>query len=549
MNNNTFMTDRETSINSFYDLLNKISLEGLIKSNQVYTCEHKDYPIVILNHKSSFKSKETCFDACRGLIIEKEYPHKVVSRGFDKFKHYKNSNNILINRATIKEDGSLIFLFRIKHGNVYKWLLSTMHDFADNKLQFGEMTYEELFKNIINEPLDDFANKLVEQCNPNITTFCFEMCSQYNKVIKEYKTPTLFLITAFGYSNSSIEISIPRGLSLPDNVKQIVEIDIKENITFDDINLKIEEYVANDFSFEGFVLEIIDNGIVRRIKAKNRYYLIKHILKYRGWISATPKLIIPLIFNGVDELILSELDEYDLLSRTCKNEIIKHRDYYKNIIESEKNNIINLVSTLIDFSISDYIKKISHLNKNLKSLLISIYNGYFNEKLFEKYIMENISKLLNNPFISKLDKVNHYDYIDQDNNGLSKNKYLCYCGENMVFTRLKADLTIYKSFNNINYGTKTYRSGNNLMICNSCLCTHEINKITNEPLGIPCSHYCKSLRLYIHHLMDRLSFENKITKSEFYKSIELILNCDEEEAHMAKLGIEECYKIIKHYSV
>ena len=68
--------------------------------------------------------------------------------------------------------------------------------------------------------------------------------------------------------------------------------------------------------------------------------------------------------------------------------------------------------------------------------------------------------------------------------------------------------------------------------------THEVNQNTGEALGIPASYYCKSIRLRIHQFM------NDHRDIDFYEYIQKITGKSAEDAHMAKLGITDCLKIL-----
>ena len=78
----------------------------------------------------------------------------------------------------------------------------------------------------------------------------------------------------------------------------------------------------------------------------------------------------------------------------------------------------------------------------------------------------------------------------------------------------------------------------------NCYCTHEVNRHTNLPLGIPSSPLCKGLRMHIHELM-RLSGK---PKDELYKLVMQITGKDEDNAHMAKMGIQDCVKVIQEFN-
>lgn len=202
---------RHLSLETIRGLLLYNDMAYLQERFGLYVCPHTTKNISILNYgKVRNWGEANALDACRGLILESTPPYNVLSRGFDRFlpqtvsQHSKanDTNDVLkIARATVKEDGSLLFMFKYEG----HWMLSTMHNFADGILPFDsqERTYAELFHEIIEQPLDVFAETLLAQFESDdwVLTFCFEMCSIYSRVIRLYPTPKLYLISAFGGEN------------------------------------------------------------------------------------------------------------------------------------------------------------------------------------------------------------------------------------------------------------------------------------------------------------------------------------------------------------
>lgn len=603
------MNTREGSINNFLNLENCHD----VCNNSDYSLHikyHSSLPLKIITYKNIKKWKETSpIDACRGLILN-SVTNQVVSRGFDRFipKHIDSNMTIEVKRATVKEDGSLIFLFKFNES----WMLSTMHDFATNKLPFGNFTYEELFLQIIDQPLNMFAENLLKQFddNKNIMTFCFEMCSTYNKIIRKYQNPCLYLISAFGGKNGNIEINIPKSIQLANNIHKVTEVDFNNVITYQELTNKVKEFSKTDYSFEGLVVEILTpDGKNQRIKVKNQYYLIQHTIVYRGWSNALPKILVPIIVDKLDENIylniLDSLDESDKLFSS--KEILKRINYCKNIINLEYEKLKNIINQIM---FSDDKHMILNSKKNYvlylsKHFLLDykLWNSFFIDiyELIKKYdtnigtdtntdisILEifnrhmtkqdQINKIFkyNDPFINNthpskycmltqeladllltdnccnqinsahsthlVNQINHINHINQ----MSSDPNICYCGSAMKIIRLRSDFARYKVCHcGENFGYLKYLGYNYLGVCSdyNCLCTHEVNKFTLQPLGYPCSEFCKNLRLNIHEIIDSM-IKKGLAKSECYKLISDIIKKDLEETHMAKLGISDCVKIL-----
>lgn len=561
------MYSRDTTINKFFELLSHTSTEELIKTHDLYVKYHNTLPIAIVNYGKidEFKKKKD-IDACRGLVIDIN-THKVVSRGFDRFiPKYQDPKNIInVRRATIKEDGSLIFMFKYETN----WYLSTMHDFADNILPAdgSVMTYSELFLKIINQPLNTFAESIITQFGDDknkIITFCFELCSTHNRVIRTYIEPTLYLISAFGGANGSTEFPINQNMVLPLNVCHITELNFLQNslLTFEQIQQKVIEMTLEDFTFEGFVLQTDTN---ERIKVKNPLYLTQHKLKYRGWSKCTPELIIPLILNNTCDKVIKNIKLCIDNDPIFCEEVDKRIEKYQEILNRDFDLLQLLINDgLSKKSIVEYIAYFKMLNQtyfNLyKSLIITSYNTkIFTKEIYHAFVLKNISKLYSNKdyFIDEhADKSCDFDCNEEKkkmiiskfhNDGISTNSTKCYCGENMIIGRLKYDLTRYKICHcEKKYGYKIYKSGTYLAVCSNkkCPCTHEVNQSTKIPLGYPASIYCKSLRLIIHEVMNN----SKLSKEECYKKISLITGKSKNDSHMAKFGITDCICVLLNFN-
>ena len=170
------------------------SLKELVEEHNLYIGHHYDnkYPIFVLNYHP-YKS-EKCnelVEQCRGVVMEMD-TWKVVAYGMPRFynngeKGVKSSfdfNNII--RCEHKEDGTLLHLFCYNN----EWILATRYNFCEDYL--GDITYQELFEQII----DMTINEMGEFLDPTIT-YCLEMCSKTNSIIKLYEKPSIYLLAAY----------------------------------------------------------------------------------------------------------------------------------------------------------------------------------------------------------------------------------------------------------------------------------------------------------------------------------------------------------------
>jgi hypothetical protein len=591
-------TPRESITQKFLAEFSALPLQELITKYELYTCKHPTEPIIILNYSRISDKKCEVTNVCRGLVVETVEPFRIVSRGFDRFSYYDpiqkpNSNPEVIETVTVKEDGSLIFLF--KYNSV--WHLSTMHNFADDLLPQrtdinDKQTYAQLFVQIIGMSLNDFGNKLESEYNTidNVMTFCFEMCSLKNRVVKKYDPPTLILLGVFGNEHGATELPIVPNIFT--NIKNILSKKIiyekekeneGENISYNYLSTMLQKYCKSDMMFEGFVIQTKHN---QRYKIKNPYYIIHHNLKYRSWSHATPQLIVPLILENTSDLVIGNVLDSVGNNPNIELELKARHTFYKERLSSEFRTVLAFVNDLFfannnTSSISSE-SKVQYLNnakakntvlyKRWLPLLSEIYTFKSTTQSLEKlektlyelyssHIIKKIPKLFpTDPFIDSNHKNSYCKFdlnanhvkknIGEKNNGLAQSTDLCFCGAKMVLTRLKYDLLRYKVCHcGVNIGIHRYNSGILLYICASpkCLCTHEINQLTALPLGITASIFCKSLRMYIHELIN-LKIKAKLsTRDESYKTIANIINKTENDTHMAKLGITDCINIILNY--
>lgn len=572
--------DRIKSLQTLYELLESNTLDDLVKTYDLIVNYHPTEQLAILHYGLIEKNKRASdVNSCRGLIIETFYPYKIISHGFDRFESKKENPATMvgIKKATIKEDGSMMFLF--KHNGKFK--LATMYDFATNTMAFSEKTYESLFLEIINQPLDDFANLIINQfpIDSEIMTMSFELCSAHNRVIKAYPTPKLYLTSIFGGPDGLTELEINTDIRLCQNVELIGEFVINPNrnvITIKEAYDKVDEYVTNslnlnnydNLTFEGIVLLTDDN---RRIKIKNKYYDILHSLKYMGFLKCTPEIMVPLIAKKLDQIIIDivvKSSPHDQLF--IKSELDRRVNYYKHIIATEKEKILIAINYLKQNNVSNPKELIKYMNIYDKTLF-NTWNSLFfklvkssfaidicKDNMFEfecanninKIFDENSHKLLSKTHQNKCCKFdpnfNFGEKISETNDGIGSDPYTCFCGSLMKVTELRTNLHRYKychcgeAYDFLTYGCWTY-----LMLCTNpeCTCTHETHAETKTPLGIPASNFCKSLRLQIHELIAN----SNLSRNECYKIIQSITNKSESEAHMAKFSISDCLLVLKNF--
>lgn len=233
---------------------------------------------------------------CRGVVLENE-TWNLVAKGFSRFYNLgENPEQNLFDWSdfvvTEKCDGSLILL-KYYCG---EWLVNTSGSFGNGLVGESGLSWEELFWQT--SCLDR------KDLDPDYT-YVFELCTKWNKVVRDYGVGKVFLLSVFDgeYEFDHDYVSV-----LFYNINYNSAISLPENFS-----IKNEEGVAEllknkmeyDATWEGVVLRDKNNN---RIKCKTTTYLTLHHLKGEGF---TAKRIIPLILNSEIDEVLAYFPEYE----------------------------------------------------------------------------------------------------------------------------------------------------------------------------------------------------------------------------------------------
>lgn len=278
-------------------LLSGKTLDDLHNELAIKATVHSQLPLVILNY-SQIDSKKTdpIVRECRGLVLEAD-AWKLIARGFSRFFNWGEVQEEMKLFdfdhccAHTKEDGSLVLLYNY-HG---EWRANTRGSFAEDLMQFQNFTWKEAILRAMG--LNSYKDIHLD---PNLTYVC-EFCSIWNKVVRKYPDPKLFLLTAFnGEAELTLEdcdgiMSEPGGhyFHRP------------QRFDFNSIE-EAQEYLARqaetDATYEGVVLRDQYN---HRWKIKSSTYLGLHRLKGEVDNIFNPKHLLPFILTGnADELLL-----------------------------------------------------------------------------------------------------------------------------------------------------------------------------------------------------------------------------------------------------
>jgi hypothetical protein len=177
-----------------------------------------------------------------------------------------------------------------------RWRVNTRGSFAQGEICPGVgKTWEEGFYEGMEFP------ETIKNLYPEYT-YVFEFCSPWNKVVRRYDKPTLFLLAAF-HNESGFEVeqgmvdlcAAGLGVRRPDRF----------NLMGLDHAVRWANEVADDPTFEGFVLR--DKGGMR-LKVKNARYVALHRLKDNGNVFLEKNLV-PLVLENEQEEVLVHFPE------------------------------------------------------------------------------------------------------------------------------------------------------------------------------------------------------------------------------------------------
>lgn len=273
---------------------------------------HPSQPIVGLSYSQTDSPKtDPIVRECRGLCLEVG-SWDVVARPFMRFFNLGEALEITQQfdwssfRAYEKHDGTLVILY-FYNG----WRIKTRGSFANGSMMYplpsgDKITYLEMFRSLMpNDEEFEFLDKSV--------TYCFEMCSLQNKIVRTYSEPSLYLLAAF-HTQSGQEV--PFDALLP--IAGCLGVGVPESYDVSD-ERSVQELLRReenrDAGREGFVLRDC-NGL--RLKVKTDTYRSLHNMHNNGHL-LTPKGIFPLVLRNrrdlVEERFPEALPMYDAVER------------------------------------------------------------------------------------------------------------------------------------------------------------------------------------------------------------------------------------------
>lgn len=344
--------------------LEQLETELGIKHNR-----HSKYPNLVLLKYDQIKSPtyHPIVRECRGIILDEDDNWKVISYPFKRFYNYgQNNAEKAIDWATAvvqeKADGSMLQLFNYRS----EWLVATSGKADASGIVNGyDFTFEQLFWRIF-DSLDYKLSILLD----NNSTYIFELCSIYNKVVVEYKEPKLVLLgyrDLFTYGEASYNSLITLAKCLNYEVVKQYPLNNLQQILF-----YLKTTKGNEL--EGLV--VVDNNF-NRIKIKSEEYVALHHIRSN---TNTPIALLEVIRKGETEELLTYFKEFT-------KEINELDTKYKKLTR-----LINRV-----WAVKVYIS-------DRKEFALSVKDYYYSDCLFSLYLnkVNSVEDYLLNLDIKKL---------------------------------------------------------------------------------------------------------------------------------------------------
>lgn len=285
----------------------KGSLQDLTDQYGIKIAYDADTDLVILNyHMIDSPRNHPIADECRGLTLSRQ-DFNVHAKSFHRFYNWgefqsKMSDfNFNVFRTDSKEDGSLAILYYYKG-----WRLNTRGSFGAGVVQFSDLTWCELFCQAFGvDSLNDIAARVkAGGLNPTYS-YSFELASPYNKIVRSYKKPEVFLLAAYNLNDFS-EMDAPK----LDDLAKMLGCKRPESYKFTSIG-QVQRFLKKkgqeDPTFEGVVI-CDDAG--RRWKIKTPEYLALHRMHGNGNVFNI-KNIVPFILSGEEDELLAYFPEVE----------------------------------------------------------------------------------------------------------------------------------------------------------------------------------------------------------------------------------------------
>jgi len=351
------------------------TLEDLENSFGIKVSKYDDRVVLNYCQIDSPRFHPIC-DECRGLILSLP-DYKVMCRSFDRFYNYGEGDlnkSIDISKCKVlsKEDGSLVNLY----WDGYKWCLATRKmAFAEGETVTGK-TFHQLFEKTIGMDLNTLAN--LAGFNHNFT-WIFELCTQENRVVKQYSKPIVYLI---GIRNNNIH-----GDYVYSDIFKYwknffegvgVNIDIPKEYSFDTFENIMKSMDKLPTLDEGYICWHEPTGY--RIKIKNPSYVAIHKLRDNGVL--VPRRIVSLVHMNEHEEYLVYFPEDREFFNPYINAYEKFKESVYSVWESVKH-----IDNQKDFAMN--VKDLP-----ISGILFGLKKGLTLDKIFDNITDKKLTEMV-----------------------------------------------------------------------------------------------------------------------------------------------------------
>jgi hypothetical protein len=288
------------------------TLDDLHEELGIKITHHEELPLVILNY-DQIESPKThpIVRECRGLVLHSE-TFEIVALSFKRFFNWGEVADEMGDfdfssfHTASKEDGSLVLIY---HHDGH-WMANTRGSFAQGEINYTDHTWDSLIREALGvEHLDELDDVLQWR---HMTYVC-ELVSPFNKIVRTYRKPQIYLLTAF--SKLTLSEMPPVFSDVVARKGHFLRPDFYDFTDMDQIKKFLQTQEETDPTFEGVVICDKDG---RRWKIKNPTYLALHKMRGDGDNLFHPKYLLPFILSGEKDELLAyfpevegKLEEYD----------------------------------------------------------------------------------------------------------------------------------------------------------------------------------------------------------------------------------------------
>lgn len=282
-------------------LIDGNTLEDLNRDLGIKACVHESLPLVILNYNQIESPKtDRIVRECRALTLctnDWSIAAKSMNRFFNWGEVADEMSLFDFSDFSVqtKEDGSLVLIY-FWGGS---WHINTRGSFALDSMQLQKFTWREaILKGMGFSDISEIGNFL----DPEIAYVC-EFCSPWNKVVRTYKEPRIYLLTAF---RGEHELTHEECDSLAAEYPIFVRPDRHDFRSIEQVQSFLTQMSEDDPTYEGVVIRDVNNS---RWKIKSPTYLGLHRMGSDKDNLFNPKNLLQFVLAGEKDELLTYFSE------------------------------------------------------------------------------------------------------------------------------------------------------------------------------------------------------------------------------------------------